>query len=160
MNEVKKQIVVLIPKLRRYARALTQDKESADDLVQDALERALTKVELWKRGTDMRAWLFTVLHNVHINNLKKNRRWAENLPIEVATETLSYSDTQLAEIELKDCLNALQLLPIEQREVIILVAIEGMNYTQVATVTDVPIGTVMSRLSRARQSIRRLMDRD
>jgi len=160
MSEIKKQIVVLIPKLRRYARALTQNKESADDLVQDALERALTKSELWKRGTDLRAWLFTVLHNVHINNLQKDRRRGTHFPIEDTMENLSYSDSQLTEIELKDCLGALSLLSIEQREVIVLVAIEEMDYAQVAAVIDAPIGTVMSRLSRARQNIRRLMDRD
>lgn len=159
MNEVKTQIVVLIPKLRRYARALTQDKERADDLVQDALERALTKVELWKRGTDLRAWLFTVLHNVYINNLKKHHRGGEHVPFEVTMAHEGYADTQLVEVELKECLAAMDRLPLEQREVMILVALEEMSYAQVADVVGAPIGTVMSRLSRARHNIRKLMDR-
>jgi len=160
MNEVKTQIVLLIPKLRRYARALTQDRESADDLVQDALERALTKIELWQRGTDLRAWLFTVMHNVYVNHVKKNSRAGVHLSIEGTMDELSYPDSQLGTIELQECLTALNRLPMEQREVILLVALEGMSYAQVASVTGVPVGTVMSRLSRARQNIRTLMDRD
>ncbi len=157
MNEIQKQIVALIPKLRRYARALTQDKESADDLVQDALERALTRIELWKRGTDMRAWLFTIMHNVYVNSVKKNSRGGLHIPIDGTMEELSYSDSQIGSIELNECLKALNALPLEQREIIVLVAVEGLSYSQVATVVDVPVGTVMSRLSRARKAIRTLV---
>lgn len=158
MDEIKQQIVTLIPKLRRYARALTRDNEGADDLVQDTLVRALDKLELWESGSDIRAWLFTILHNVYINNLKKHGQLGINLPLEEVTEGLSYADASSELLELADCVKALDLLSLEQREIVLLIALEGMKYSEVAEIVGIPVGTVMSRLSRARQTIRDIVD--
>ena len=133
-----------IPRLRRYARALTGDISAADDLVQDALERALLKQSLWREGTDLRAWLFTVMHNIFINQV---RSAAANrlVPIDdVATD--AFVDTP-----------PLQALPEEQRAVVLLIGLEQMTYEEAARVLEVPIGTVMSRLSRGRERLRRLL---
>ena len=161
MNETKNQMVHLIPKLRRYARALISDIDRADDLVQDTLTRALSRLELWKPGTDLRAWLFTIMHNVFVNDYKKNSRTGIKVSITEANEaeeTLSYQDSPINAIELNDCIRSLMKLPIEQREVILLVALEGLRYTEVAEVMGVPVGTVMSRLSRGRNAMRVAME--
>jgi RNA polymerase sigma-70 factor (ECF subfamily) len=148
-----------IPRLRRYARALTGDISAADDLVQDALERALLKQSLWREGTDLRAWLFTVMHNIFINQV---RSAAANrlVPIDdVAAD--AFADTPPLQasdrLEIRDLDAALQALPEEQRAVVLLIGLEQMTYEEAARVLEVPIGTVMSRLSRGRERLRRLL---
>ncbi len=148
-------IVVHIPRLRRYARALVGERGAADDLVQDTLERALTKFHLWRPGTDLRAWLFTIMHNVHVNQVRGRREYAV-LDDEIAD--LPVSATQELALQSRDLERAIALLPIEQREVLLLVALEDMSYDEVARTVGIPIGTVMSRLSRAREKLRAWMD--
>ena len=148
-----------IPRLRRYARALTGDASAADDLVQDALERALLKQSLWREGTDLRAWLFTVMHNIFINQV---RSAAANrlVPIDdVAADAFADAHPLQApdRLEIRDLDVALQALPEEQRAVVLLVGLEQMTYEEAARVLEVPIGTVMSRLSRGRERLRRLL---
>ena len=153
MNEAKR-LVELIPRLRRYARALVGDRASADDLVQDTLERAWAKLHLYRRGTDLRAWLFTVMHNVHVNKVRATR----------ATETLEDEMPELAQraaqgdaLMVRDLDRAIARLPDEQRSVLLLVTLEDMSYDEVARTLGIPIGTVMSRLSRARDKLRAMM---
>ena len=148
-----------IPRLRRYARALTGDASAADDLVQDALERALLKQSLWREGTDLRAWLFTVMHNIFINQV---RSAAANrlVPIDdVAADAFTDAHPLQApdRLEIRDLDVALQALPEEQRAVVLLVGLEQMTYEEAARVLAVPIGTFMSRLSRGRERLRRLL---
>ena len=140
-----------IPRLRRYARALVGDRYRADDLVQDTLERACRKFHLWRQGSDLRAWLFTVMHNVFVNQVRARRLELEEF------EDAAALPTQMERIDLLDIERALARLPVEQREVILLVGIEQMGYGEVAKALDVPIGTVMSRLSRARERLRALL---
>jgi RNA polymerase sigma-70 factor (ECF subfamily) len=145
-----------IPRLRRYARALTGDRVIADDLVQDTLERAWSKLHLWRRGSDLRAWLFTVMHNVYVNQLRSRAGYAvvpldENEPI--LLDRAAPSDR----LEIRDLDTALRKLPDEQREVLLLVGLEQLSYDETARALGIPIGTVMSRLSRARERLRRLM---
>jgi RNA polymerase sigma-70 factor (ECF subfamily) len=145
-----------IPRLRRYARALTGDRVIADDLVQDTLERAWSKLHLWRRGSDLRAWLFTVMHNVYVNQLRARAGYAvvpldENEPI--LLDRAAPSDR----LEIRDLDTALRKLPDEQREVLLLVGLEQLSYDETARALGIPIGTVMSRLSRARERLRRLM---
>jgi RNA polymerase sigma-70 factor (ECF subfamily) len=147
------EIAAHIPRLRRYARALAGDSHRADDLVQDTLERALTKFHLWRHGSDMRAWLFTVMHNVFINQLKARREFALDEAGEAALESAAQSDP----LELRDLDTALRRLPAEQREVLLLVGLEQLSYAETSQALDVPIGTVMSRLSRGRERLRTLM---
>jgi RNA polymerase sigma-70 factor (ECF subfamily) len=148
------QIVALIPRLRRYARALVGERARADDLVQDTLERAWAKLHLFRSGTDLRAWLFTVMHNVYVNQIRAAREMVEF--DETALESAS-GDPQGDRLDMRDLERALHRLPAEQRQVLLLVALEDMSYDEAARALGVPIGTVMSRLSRARERLRALM---
>ena len=149
------QILEHIPRLRRYARALLGDRYAADDLVQDTLERAWNKFHLWRPGSDLRAWLFAIMHNVFVNQVRSKRsdieKTMEELPMVAVRATQSDS------LEIADVERALRALPDEQREVLLLVAIEEMTYDEVSRALAIPIGTVMSRLSRARERMRRLI---
>jgi RNA polymerase sigma-70 factor, ECF subfamily len=147
------QIAAHIPRLRRYARALAGDSHRADDLVQDTLERALTKFHLWRHGSDLRAWMFTIMHNVFINQLKARRELALDDAVEDGLQSAPQSDP----LELRDLDAALRRLPVEQREVLLLVGLEQLSYAEASQALDVPVGTVMSRLSRGRERLRALM---
>jgi len=148
------QIVALIPRLRRYARALVSERSRADDLVQDTLERAWAKLHLFRAGTDLRAWLFTVMHNVYVNQVRAAREMVE---FDESVLEGDSRDPQGERLEVRDLERALQRLPAEQRQVLLLVALEDMSYDETARALGVPIGTVMSRLSRARERLRALM---
>lgn len=148
------RIVEFIPRLRRYARALVGDRVRADDLVQDTIERAWNKFHLWRPGSDLRAWLFTVMHNVHINQIRATRDFVE---LDDEAAEMAVAGAQGASLEIRDLERALVLLPVEQREVLLLVGLEDLSYAEVAEVLGIPIGTVMSRLSRAREKVRALM---
>jgi RNA polymerase sigma-70 factor, ECF subfamily len=147
-----------VPRLRRYAVALLADRARADDLVQDTLERALGRLHLWQSGTDMRRWLFTIMHNLHVNAVRRSIRRGTETTLEDAEDRLVQAPSQMDSVAVRDLGRALQILPTEQAEVLILVALEGMAYREVAQVLDIPLGTVMSRLSRARQALRRHLD--
>ncbi|MBI3375989.1 MAG: sigma-70 family RNA polymerase sigma factor [Betaproteobacteria bacterium] len=148
------EFVALIPRLRRYARALVGDRASADDLVQDTLERAWARFHLWQRGTDLRAWLFTVMHNVNANRARALRVHSE---FDEDAPEAQFRPAENGLLELRDLERALADLPVEQREVLLLVALEDMSYTEAAATLGIPIGTVMSRLSRGRERLRVLM---
>jgi len=147
-----------IPRLRRYARALTRDAVRADDLVQNCLARALAKARLWQPGTDLRAWLFTILHNQHVNDVRRAVREGVSVPVEDMAPHLSAPATQIANLQLRDLDRALVRVPQEQRQMLLLVGLEGMRYDEAAHVLGVPVGTVRSRVSRGRGMLRRLMD--
>ena len=153
MNEAQR-LVDLIPRLRRYARALVNDRASADDLVQDTLERAWAKLHLYRRGTDLRAWLFTVMHNVHVNKVRSARATD---PLDDEMPELAQRAAQGDSLVVRDLDRAIARLPDEQRVVLLLVTLEEMSYDQVARALGIPIGTVMSRLSRAREKLRAMM---
>ena len=146
-----------IPRLRRYARALTRDVSAADDLVQDCLARALGKLHLWQEGTDLRAWLFTILHNQYVNQVRRAVREGAAVGLSETEPLLTRAPHQARRLELRDLERAIAKLPEEQRSVILLVGLEGMRYEEVAEVLDVPVGTVRSRLSRGREALRRLI---
>lgn len=153
MNEAER-MVELIPRLRRYARALVGDRSSADDLVQDTLERAWAKLHLYRRGTDLRAWLFTVMHNVHVNKVRATHA-TDSLDDE--TPEIALRAPQGDSLIVRDLDRAIALLPAEQRAVLLLVTLEDMSYEDVAQTLAIPMGTVMSRLSRAREKLRMMM---
>ena len=144
-----------ISRLRRYARALTRDQHRADDLVQDTLLRALTKQDRWEPGTNLRAWLFTLMHNQHVNDVRRQNRGASAVDLEEVSGFLVANTDPTASRQLRELEHALARLPTEQREVILLVGLEGLNYDDAAKVLVVPIGTVRSRLSRGREALRR-----
>ncbi|HEU0154643.1 MAG TPA: sigma-70 family RNA polymerase sigma factor [Stellaceae bacterium] len=145
-----------IPRLRRYARALTRDVIAADDLVQDSLTRALDKFHLWQEGTDLRAWLFTILHNQYVNHVRRAVREGIAVGLSDSEPLLTRAPHQGQRLELRDLERAIAKLPEEQRAAILLVGLEGMRYEEVAVVLNIPVGTVRSRLSRGRDALRRL----
>jgi RNA polymerase sigma-70 factor (ECF subfamily) len=147
-------IVPYIPNLRRYARALVGDRDGADDLVQDTLERAVRKFHLWRPG-DLRAWLFSIMHNVFVNQLKSRKI---GLDVEIDEETLAARIPTVTGTDVLDLQRALGGLAAEQREVVLLIALEDMSYADVSRALGIPIGTVMSRLSRGRERLRKLME--
>ncbi len=158
MTEFARLLEAEIPRLRRYARALTRDVSRADDLVQNCLTRAVAKQHLWQPGTDLRAWLFTILHNQHVNDVRRSVREGVNVPVEDMAPVLSVDPRVMATLQLRDLEVAIAKLPQEQRQVILLVGLEGMRYEEVAVILSVPVGTVRSRLSRGRDQLRRLME--
>jgi len=151
------QMVQHIPSMRRYARALLGDRERADDLVQDTLARGLDKMRLWAPGTDMRAWLFSIMHNLFVNAYKKSSRQPACYPLSELDEASARDSRPDQLLQLSDLEAGLkQLLP-EQKEVLLLITIEGMSYQEVSEILNIPRGTVMSRLHRAREHLRRWM---
>jgi RNA polymerase sigma-70 factor (ECF subfamily) len=143
-----------IPRLRRYARALTGERTQADDLVQECLARAWEKRSLWRTGTDLRAWLFTILHNLFVNDLRRRKSRPELLALDDEALNAPRRATQEDGLGLRDLQTALERLPVDQREVLLLVGLEEMSYEEVAKTLGIPMGTVMSRLSRARERLR------
>ncbi len=149
-------IVEQIPRLRRYARALTGDASRADDLVQDCVERAWRKFHLFRRGTDVRAWMFTIMHNLHVNAVRKGSRRPGVVSLAEWDGDRSARPAQESAVEASGVIRALAHLPPEQKEIILLVGLEGLTYQEASKVVGIPIGTVMSRLSRARKRLREL----
>jgi RNA polymerase sigma factor (sigma-70 family) len=145
-----------LPRLRRYARALVGERAAADDLVQDTLERAWSRVAQWRPGSDLRTWLFAIMHNLRIDQLRRPAIQAISLEDEAFEVPLRA--TQTDHIELENLAVALDHLPEEQRAVLLLVALEDMSYAEVATSLNIPLGTVMSRLARGRDRLRQILD--
>lgn len=152
----KSAIQAVIPQLRRYARAMLADSSAADDLVQDTLERAWSRFSQWQTGSDMRAWMFGIMHNLRIDQLR--RPALATRPIEEEDFEMPTRPTQADRLEVRDLASALQLLPEEQREILLLVALEEMPYAEISTMLGIPVGTVMSRLSRGRERLRLIME--
>ena len=155
-------LLAAIPRLRRYARVLTGDPARADDLVQETLARGWEKRRLWAAGTDLRAWLFTIMHNVFVNQRAMAVRESQNVSLDAegdagAAWQVPVRAPQQTHVELLEVLRQLARLPPEQREVLVLAAVDEMRYEEIATMLSIPVGTVMSRLSRAREKLRRAM---
>ncbi|MDR3475723.1 MAG: sigma-70 family RNA polymerase sigma factor [Devosia sp.] len=161
MNDMVRLIEPMIPALRRYARALLRDRSAADDLVQDCLERAVGRWHQRRADGDPRAWIFTILHNLATSHHRR-------LSVRPAHETLEATDesafalapAQEQAMQYRELLAAVARLPEDQRSVLLLVSVEQLSYSEAANVLDVPIGTVMSRLSRARERLARELSDD
>lgn len=158
--EIESLIVAYIPRLRRYAMALVQGRgQIADDLVQDSLERALSRTHLWQKDTDLRAWLFTIMHNVYVNQIRQIKNGPRFVEL-VDDDVENIPDHTQSPMDLRGLQAALAQLQPDHREVLLLVTLEGLQYQQVADILGVPQGTVMSKLSRARQQLRKLLHED
>lgn len=158
MSDILAKIEACIPALRRYAFALLRNQEAADDLVQDCLERALQKQLLWLKGSSMRAWLFTIMHNIYINQLRKQSRRPATFSLDTDHDAHDISSgSALSDSNFSDIEKGLKQLTEEQRQVLLLVALEGFSYKEVSKILNIPMGTVMSRLSRARETLRSFM---
>jgi len=154
MSEFHRLVEGEIPRLRRYARALTRDAARADDLVQDTLERGIAKAHLWQAGTDIRAWLFTIMHNQYVNNVRRARREPSTVDVDLVASALVATTDPTASRRLNELDRAMGHLAKGQREVVLLVGLEGVSYDEAAQIIGIPIGTVRSRLARAREALR------
>ena len=149
-------LLIWVPRLRRYARALVGSRDDADDLVQDTLERAWAKSAMWQGVTDMRAWLFGIMHNLHVDGVRRPK--LHTVVLDEDTPEIPVASTQTDRLAVMDLQAALERLPVEQREVVLLIALEDLSYAEVASTLGIPIGSVMSRLSRGRERLRSFME--
>jgi RNA polymerase sigma-70 factor, ECF subfamily len=143
-----------IPSLRRYARSLTGSIDRADDLVQDCLERAVARFQQFQPGTDLRAWLFTILHNVHCDQARRRARRGTHVPLEDCDHLLRLPARQGDNLEVRDLRRAFASLSDDHRRILLLAAVEGFSCEECASILGVAVGTVKSRLSRARENLR------
>ena len=155
MNEFGRLLEQEIPRLRRYAFALTRNMSRADDLVQDTLVRAIAKQRCWQWDTNLRAWLFTLMHNQNVNGARRSAREGMAVEFDDKWPFPTAATDPAAGLSLRD----LARIPEERRQVILLIGLEDISYKEAATILDVPIGTIRSRLSRGREALRTLMDR-
>lgn len=145
-----------IPRLRRYARALVRERAAADDLVQDTLERAWSRSAQWRPGGDLRAWLFGIMHNLRVDQIRRPQPATLSLGDDEPLVPVRATQSDL--LEVGDLETALASLAEEQRAVLLLVALEEMSYAEVAATLGIPVGTVMSRLARGRERLRLILE--
>jgi RNA polymerase sigma factor (sigma-70 family) len=157
-DEIARCVEPLIPGLRRYAYSLVRNGDAADDLVQDCLERAVSRWHLRRTDGDLRAWLYAILRNHHLSAMRQLGRRDIHVTFDELTQQPSVEGGQGEVAYARDVLAALDMLSEEQRSVLLLVGVEDLSYEETSRVTGLPIGTVMSRLSRAREKLRRFVD--
>ncbi len=143
--------------LRRYARALLRDRDAAEDLVQDCLERALSRLDNWRTGESPRRWLFTIMHNIFLDQMRRDRRRGGTIDID-AREAQSVPAAQSAAADSLEILDALQAISPDRRAAILIVSVEGFSYAEASEILGVPSGTLMSRIARGREELRALLD--
>jgi RNA polymerase sigma-70 factor, ECF subfamily len=159
MNVMTLLIEPLIPSLRRYAHGLMRDRATADDLVQDCLERAISRWHQRREDSDPRSWMFTIMHNLAINRMRQKHRRGPHIALEDADEgSLAFAPPQEDGLRHEDLLRALDELPEDQRALLLLISVEDVPYAEAADMLKIPIGTVMSRLARARERLRRALE--
>jgi RNA polymerase sigma-70 factor (ECF subfamily) len=151
------EILACLPNLRAFARSLAGNRDRADDLVQDAVLRALSAASQFKPGTNFKAWIFTILRNLHYNEFRRNRGFIR--PLEAADlETYATAPAQQAGLEFDDFRRAFTTLPAVQREALVLIGAEGCPYEEAAAICGCPVGTIKSRVARGRREIGRLLN--
>lgn len=154
MDSRRDALLAELPRLRRYARMLVGEASQADDLVQDCLVRAIANLDRWHEGTNMRAWLFTIMRNVLFNDVRRAKRSPFLEAGAEIVDTVPVASEQDSRLSLRDMDRAFAQLSPDQREIVLLIAVEGLDYEEAALVLEVPVGTVKSRLSRARRDLR------
>jgi RNA polymerase sigma-70 factor, ECF subfamily len=159
-DEIRERMVAVLPRLRRFAYALTGSAEQGDDLVQDACLRALSRIDQWQPGTRLDSWMYRIAQNIWLDRVRANKVRGEVVDVEAAEGIVGSDGRDVAESELtlQTVAAALARLPAEQRAVIALVCVEGASYKEAAEITGVPIGTVMSRLARARRALHAILN--
>ncbi|MBX3575748.1 MAG: sigma-70 family RNA polymerase sigma factor [Rhizobiaceae bacterium] len=159
MDDRRGAVLAEIPRLRRYARALLRDRDAADDLVQDCLERALTRLDNWRTGESPRRWLFTIMHHLFVDQLRKVKRTAEVIAFSADAQPEAVEQaSQVDAVATREIMDALQKISPDRRAAIVLVAVEGFSYAEAANILGVPAGTLMSRIARGRDDLRALLD--
>jgi RNA polymerase sigma-70 factor (ECF subfamily) len=158
-DDIRDRMVAVLPRLRRFAYALTGNSEQGDDLVQDACLRALSRIDLWQPGTRLDSWMYRIAQNIWLDRLRANKVRGEVVDIK-AMEGMTGSDGRVvaeSELTLQAVAAAMGQLPAEQRAMVALVCIEGASYKEAAVIAGVPLGTVMSRLARARRTLHAIL---
>lgn len=150
------EMAICVPSLRRYAHALSHDRDVADDLVQDCLERAIRKRAFWQPTGTVKGWLFQILLNLYRNDLQRKRRRPAPVPMDALVSMPQQQPEQPSRLALTETARALQMLPPEQREALLLVVLEGTSYAEAAEILSISIGTLMSRIGRARATLREM----
>lgn len=158
MHDIDDQLRELIPRMRRFAVSLTRNPTTADDLVQSSLEKALTAWTDKRPEGDLRAWLFAILYRQFLDAHRRSRRYKRMLDFFTGASEDDYQPSVERTVVAQSTLQAFERLNTEQRALLLWISVEGLSYKEVAEILDVPIGTVMSRLSRARQALRQLSD--
>jgi len=159
MDDRRAAILAEIPRLRRYARALLRDLDAADDLVQDSLERALARLDNWQTGESPRRWLFTIMHHLFIDQVRKTKRRAEVVVLSLDdNEALSSPADQADSLATREIVEALQAISADRRAALLMVGVEGFSYAEAANILGVPAGTLMSRIARGREELRGLLE--
>jgi RNA polymerase sigma-70 factor (ECF subfamily) len=158
LDETYALIVAEIPRLRRYARFLVRDPELADDLVQECLTRAVAKLDTWEIGSNMRAWLFVILHNAYISHWRRVKRSPATVEMSPSDPALAVVGSQEQHLGMIDVQTAFNKLGEDHKQILLMVGVEGLRYEDAAAVLDLPVGTVRSRLFRARSALRQLLD--
>jgi RNA polymerase sigma factor (sigma-70 family) len=148
------RVVAQIPRLRRYATVWLRNPADADDLVQDCIERALRRQDSLHDPTRLGAWLLAILHNMHLSNLRRDRRRGHPVAVDSLADDLALSAPAQDRGEIRDFVRAMESLSEDHRQILLLVGLEGLSYREIAELLEVPIGTVMSRLARARERLR------
>lgn len=159
MDEKRAAILAEIPRLRRYARALLRDRDAADDLVQDSLERALSRLDNWSTGENPRRWLFTIMHHLFVDHTRKVKRRNETIiPVNEDALDVAQPASQFDSVASREIIDALQIISPERRAALLIVAVEGFSYAEAANMLGIPAGTLMSRIARGRDELRALLD--
>jgi RNA polymerase sigma-70 factor (ECF subfamily) len=150
-----------VPYLRRYARALARDRDLAEDMVQDCLARAIGRLHMWQPGSNMRGWLFAILHNQFVNAARRRTVRPDQVALAPGHEKLQSAAPEQESLHaLRDIDRAIAALPEDQRQTVLLIGLEGFSYEEAADILAVPVGTVMSRLSRGRRRLREILKQD
>jgi len=155
--DYREELIDHIPDLRRYARSLAFSHDDADELLQDCLERALSRLHLLREDSNLKSWAFTIMHNIYCNRVRSMRRRPAPVPLHESMFAARVEAHQHASAELTFAIGMLRHLADQQREIIILITIKGISYKEAAERLDLPLGTVMSRLGRARERLRELV---
>lgn len=160
---IEREMIALLPRLRRFARSLTTSDDEANDLVQATCERAIVNLDKWQAGTRLDSWMYRMAHNLRRNGYRDDATRARKLKLVAAGETgvtVSGETVALDRIEARDVETAIDALPLEQRTALLLVAADGMSYAEVADITECSVAAVTSRIARARDSLRQTMGYD
>ncbi len=161
MNDRYEAILAEIPRLRRYALSLMRDSDRADDLVQDCLERAFSRLANWQTGDNPRRWLFTIMHNIFIDTVRKDKRRGETIPLSDTDGALEpVPADQHGKLVAREVLDTLQTIDPDRRAALMLVAVEGFSYAEAAGILGIPAGTLMSRIARGRAELRDRLDKN
>lgn len=158
-DDFRNRILHHLPSLHRFAFALLRDRHDAEELVQETILRAIEGAHTWQQERDLRRWLFAIMHNVFVSNMRKHTVRSRFAAEEASMENHSVAPPQIPEVELAQTMRALYELPEEQREALLLVSVEGLSYREAAGILDIPIGTLMSRLARGRGALRNAISR-